>query len=378
MGSNKLRVAFVLDELFIPDVYGGGVLDIEEFALGCPGYGWDVSVHCLRSTVLDGTSGLLRRVAARAPLPLGPTYRDDSLGYEVHRIPAMSLGRQRNLPGTDADVVVLQGARLPVLALRYAALGARVVLRLVTAESVAEVADSARPGSELAAAIDAGRIRLAANSAFVAGLVHEAFGVMPEWEYPPTSPITGLSGLSGEGHAVLFVNPSPVKGLDTALAVAELLPHRRFIFQESWALGEAGRRALLERLRHLPNVELRPTRASLASVYADTSLLLVPSQWQEAFGRVVIEAQRVGIPAVASRIGGLPEAVGNGGVLVDRDASGREWADVVEAILTDYPRWQAQAFANGNHPKYSIQESLRSFVGMLDRITEPAAARLPG
>jgi hypothetical protein len=45
-----------------------------------------------------------------------------------------------------------------------------------------------------------------------------------------------------------------------------------------------------------------------------------PSFWEEAFGRSIVEAQLNGIPVVASRRGGIPEAL-NGGEFHDEEKS---------------------------------------------------------
>lgn len=47
---------------------------------------------------------------------------------------------------------------------------------------------------------------------------------------------------------------------------------------------------------------------------AVTRVLMVPSVWEEPFGRGVVEAMVNGIPVVASDRGGLPEVVGTGGL----------------------------------------------------------------
>ncbi len=54
-------------------------------------------------------------------------------------------------------------------------------------------------------------------------------------------------------------------------------------------------------------------------VYKKIRLLLIPSQWEEAFGRVAIEAMVNGIPVISSNIAGLKDSVGKGGVLVHKD-----------------------------------------------------------
>lgn len=53
--------------------------------------------------------------------------------------------------------------------------------------------------------------------------------------------------------------------------------------------------------------------------YGRVRLLLVPSLMPEGFPRVILEAAANGIPVVANRIGGIPEALGRSGILVDID-----------------------------------------------------------
>ena len=47
----------------------------------------------------------------------------------------------------------------------------------------------------------------------------------------------------------------------------------------------------------------------IARALAAIDVLVVPSIWPEMTGLVVMEAFLAGVPVVASRIGGLPEAV---------------------------------------------------------------------
>ena len=63
----------------------------------------------------------------------------------------------------------------------------------------------------------------------------------------------------------------------------------------------------------------------MAREYAQARILLVPSVWEEAWGRVVTEAQLSGIPVLASAIGGLPESVGPGGILVPPGSDVEVW-----------------------------------------------------
>ena len=96
----------------------------------------------------------------------------------------------------------------------------------------------------------------------------------------------------------------------------------------------------------LPNVTFCRAAPDVRPVYRNTQLLLVPSQWEEPFGRVVVEAQSSGIPCIARDVGGLREAVGDGGFLMPPSAGPSEWAEVVESVLenraTDWPLFRRQ------------------------------------
>jgi len=79
---------------------------------------------------------------------------------------------------------------------------------------------------------------------------------------------------------------------------------------------------------------VRPVaRPVLAQWYRAADLVTVPS-YNESFGLVAIESLACGTPVVAARVGGLPTAVGDGGVLVPGHDVG-DWADTVEGLLLD-------------------------------------------
>ena len=55
----------------------------------------------------------------------------------------------------------------------------------------------------------------------------------------------------------------------------------------------------------------------------------------EGFGIVYIEAQASGTPVVGSPKGGAPEAVGDGGIVVEDESNPAEVADAVRRLITD-------------------------------------------
>jgi len=63
--------------------------------------------------------------------------------------------------------------------------------------------------------------------------------------------------------------------------------------------------------------------ARMAALINDSSIVVMPSRWEEPFGLVALEAAQMGRPIVATRQGGLPEIVTDGetGLLVDAESS---------------------------------------------------------
>lgn len=151
---------------------------------------------------------------------------------------------------------------------------------------------------------------------------------------------------------VTFINPAPEKGVTLFLRIAQLaaqtLPQARFLVVESRAtLARAEQRTGLDAQR-FGNVRRIGLQRDMGLVYGMTKILLVPSLWHDSGPRVSVEALSMGIPTVVSNRGGLPELVGEGGIVIDpppplvaehwlvppiRDAI--PWVEVLRQLLTD-------------------------------------------
>jgi glycosyltransferase involved in cell wall biosynthesis len=113
-----------------------------------------------------------------------------------------------------------------------------------------------------------------------------------------------------EGSDVLFIGRlSPEKGVDRLVEAWLEFPvqRRRLVVVGDGPLRQklqsrAAGRADIEFTGFLKGDELRAVRRRAA-------LTVVPSIWEEAFGRVLIESWAHGIPVLAARIGALPELV---------------------------------------------------------------------
>jgi glycosyltransferase involved in cell wall biosynthesis len=203
--------------------------------------------------------------------------------------------------------------------------------------------------------VDLSAVPCVANSHFTAGKYRTRFGANPEVIYPFISADRYRTKTTGEN--VTFINPHPYKGCDIALGIARLCPEIPFTFVESWRLSDEQRQQLMQERAALPNVTLLPPQNDMRAVYGKCKILLAPSVWEEAYGRVASEAQISGIPVVASSRGGLPEAVGPGGILLDPEDPISAWAAAVRKLWMDerhYAELSAAAAAHAERREMTL------------------------
>ena len=140
---------------------------------------------------------------------------------------------------------------------------------------------------------------------------------------------------------ILFVGRlTPGKGIDIFIqAVRELL--NRYPELSVECIGEGLLRTALEsslsifqrkHIHFLGQLTYAETLGHMKKVL----VVVVPSVWEEPFGRVALEALSYGVPVVATNRGGLPEIVTTGktGYLVDPDKKSLEKA-IEKAILNN-------------------------------------------
>jgi len=107
---------------------------------------------------------------------------------------------------------------------------------------------------------------------------------------------------------VLFVaRLMDIKGTRVVCKLAERFPQLRFVV----AGDGPDKPAVLEAARRLPNLHYAGLvqNTDLPALYRAADLTLVPSLYPEGFGRVICESLACGTPVVASRVGGIPDAM---------------------------------------------------------------------
>jgi glycosyltransferase involved in cell wall biosynthesis len=150
-------------------------------------------------------------------------------------------------------------------------------------------------------------------------------------------------------HANLEVNPEdaflvvgrlvPIKGFDVVIRGFAIARRQGLRFRLR-VVGDGPERANLERLAAqegvADSVDFLGSRrgADLADQYRAAWALAVPTQVEEAFGIVMVEAMACGCTVIASDHGACPEVIADAGVLVPAREPAK-WAEAMLALAND-------------------------------------------
>lgn len=165
------------------------------------------------------------------------------------------------------------------------------------------------------------------NSKYMARLLKRFYGLESKVFYP----VLHLDDFKipkrdRKPEYITFINPIKTKGAEVVLEIVKTLPNRKFL-----VVGGKDK-SYIERFKQLLNVKYVSWTDDMRGVYSKTKVLLVPSLWTEPFGRVIPEAQINGILCITSDKGGLPEAVGKGGILIRNAQDVNEWVAAIKRL----------------------------------------------
>jgi glycosyltransferase involved in cell wall biosynthesis len=282
--------------------------------------------------------------------------RDRQLGYPVYRAWFAAEAATRVVGAFRPDVALFQSG-LPVqLARAVQPTGVPVVIYFRNVETD----DLGGSPSDLDG------VRFIANSRFTAQTFAASHGISCEVIYPLIQ--ADRYRTDTRRLNVTFINPHRHKGVDIALAVARACPEIPFVFIRAWTLSAEDEQALVAAVADLPNVSLRPATGDMRTVYRDARIVLAPSRWNEAFGRIAAEAHVNGIPVVASDRGGLPEAVGPGGIVLDPDGPTEIWVNAVRSLWysqNEYDGCSEAAFAHSRRKEMDAGAQIEALAALL-------------
>ncbi|NOR68299.1 MAG: glycosyltransferase [Methylomarinum sp.] len=314
-----MKVLFLTTHSYIPQRSGGSESSTNELCNILVERGHNVAV--ISSLVPNTKIWLLNRIKSKITQKKAPV--DNYAGYPVYRSWNILEGLSEVIAEFLPDCVVTQaGECIPIIK-------QLVRMKIKTFIYLRDVEFQMHGGDYFNNKF----LQYIANSNFTAQRFHETFGI-PAHVIPPLINYNKYQ-VNSSKEKVLFVCPKKEKGLDIALKLAEKNPDIPFLFLESWQLNEIELNALHNEIKLLPNIEFLLAQADMKPIYAVTKLALVPSSWEEAWGRIASEAQVSGIPVLASNRGGLPESVGNGGVLHKIEEDIDIWSKSLRKIWFD-------------------------------------------
>ncbi len=157
---------------------------------------------------------------------------------------------------------------------------------------------------------------------------------------PPSLSLTAPIGM---------ISGSKYKGEKVIIELAKRMPNRRFVIFNSVLNAP------------VPSNVQRKGYVSKEEIFSSISLLIVPSDVKESFGRVVVEAHFFGVPCLAHDIGGLREALS---VSLLRVGYGNidEWNDKIEKILCNNRVFRSAVIDSINKSRHTFVLSNHSRV----------------
>lgn len=207
------------------------------------------------------------------------------------------------------------------------------------------------------AAIDA--THTIANSEFTATKLKELFGIDSCVIYPPIEVENYRVEYDKSGY-ITMVNPrAEYKGADIFLDIAMGLPDEEFLL-----VGPISSTTIKKRAEQLANVTHWEWCDDMRDTYSESKIVVVPSRWEEPFGRVPAEAMVSGIPCVVSGRGGLPEVVGETGEIVEDVNSIEEWTAAVQRAFEAHDPESQMARAK----RFSTENQTTKLVNLINRI----------
>ena len=188
-------------------------------------------------------------------------------------------------------------------------------------------------------------------------------------------------GLATDELVVVSVaNLRPQKDHGTLLAAARLLADRGVAFRLV-AVGQGPlEREVARRRDELAlgdHVVLAGFRPDAVAVMAACDVFVLASAW-EGLPVAVMEATVLGLPIVATRVGGVAEQLGTGGALLVSPRDPSALADALAAVLTDPRRRAELSVASGSvAPRFDVRRAMSTLTARYEQLAGGGSVPIP-
>ena len=194
-----------------------------------------------------------------------------------------------------------------------------------------------------------------------------------EWYRSRTTDFEMPASLSGLTIVSFAGQIRHVKGVNYLLDAIELIPPDRNVgLLLIGGISEDDIRRRIEKATlGNPRIVYAGFRKDVTAIVGKTDIAVMPTVEREGLAKAVIEAQALGVPAIVTDVGGLPEIVRDGetGLVVPpRDA--RALADAILALAADPSRRRAmgEAAVRRVAEVFDYRESARQFAALFTRL----------
>lgn len=203
-----------------------------------------------------------------------------------------------------------------------------------------------------------------ANSMFIAKVIKKQLGIQALVSYPLVDPNEYIAEKMNKSY-ITMINYLPEKGSRIFKIITAHFPDEKFLAIRGWIKTDRNISSRCEK-----NLIIEGPYRDMKQVYAKTKLLVVPTQLLEAYSRVILEAYMNGIPVIASKVGGVPEAVLRGGLLVDDYNNPQEWVNGIRVILEPQNLIKFSRLAKENATRYSLEHEYRKITNKIDALNQ--------
>ena len=170
-----------------------------------------------------------------------------------------------------------------------------------------------------------------------------------------------------EPQYITMVNPVIYKGGKIFLDLVKRFPNQKFLAVNGWYKPENDGL----NFNNYSNLTTWERRQDIKDVFKVTKILLIPSQWEEAFGRIGAEALIAGIPIIASHQGGLLESLDHSCFYVNDYTSEEAWCDTLNQVLSNKDNLSMYKDKGMKYAKkFCVDAAIEKIVKLLEKIYE--------
>lgn len=193
-----------------------------------------------------------------------------------------------------------------------------------------------------------------ANSEFIQREIEKNFYKKSLLVYPLVDKFNSILGKNNNksDKYIVSIGSEYMKGRKIVEEIAQKMPNEKFII--------VGRE--FKNITEINNISYYPWQSDVKNIYQKAKLVLIPSICQEAFCRVALEAQLIGLPVVGSNRGGISEVI-NSKYLINNIFDINYWVELINKVNREQI-FGSYSFYDHSH-KFDFQKQVDSFKKIL-------------